>query len=47
MSKRVTIVIDEKIDKQLRVIQCNLIIDDGKSHSYSQVLNDTLKKVLK
>jgi len=47
MSKRITIVIDEKIDKQLRRIQANLILDDGESHSFSQVLNDTLKKALK
>lgn len=47
MSKRVTIVIDETIDKQLRRIQANLILKDGNNHSYSRVLNDTLKKGLK
>lgn len=46
MSKRVTIVIDEKIDKALRRMQANLILKDGNSHSYSQVLNDVLKKGL-
>ena len=47
MSKRVTIVIDEKIDKELRLIQVKLIIADNQSHSFSQVLNDTLRKGLK
>ncbi len=47
MSKRVTITIDEKIDTTLRRIQVELMLADKKSHSYSQVLNDTLKKGLK
>ncbi len=47
MSKRVTIVIDKENDKALRRIQANLILKDGESHSFSQVLNDTLKKGLK
>ena len=47
MSKRVTIVIDEEIDTKLRTLQCQLMIKDKKSYSFSQVLNDTLKKVLK
>jgi len=45
-NKRITIVIDEKLEKQLRIMQANLILKDGQSHSFSQVLNDTLKKVL-
>lgn len=47
MSKRITIVIDSKIDQQLRRIQANLILKDGQSHSFSAVLNDTLRKGLK
>jgi len=47
MSKRVTIVIDKENDRALRRIQANLILKDGESHSFSQVLNDTLKKGLK
>ena len=47
MSKRVTIVIDTEIDKTIRRKQANLILDDGESHSYSQVLNDILRKGLK
>jgi len=45
-TKRITIVIDETIDKALRRIQANLILKDGKNHSFSQVLNDVLKKGL-
>lgn len=47
MSKRVTVVIDETIDKELRVRQVKLILADNKSHSFSQVLNDVLRKGLK
>lgn len=47
MLKRVTITIDDKIDKTLRRMQANLILLDGESHSYSQVLNDTLRQGLK
>ena len=47
MSKRVTIVIDKEIDKALRRIQANLILKDGECHSFSAVLNDTLRKGLK
>ena len=47
MNKRITIVINENLEKKLRIIQANLILKDGKSHSFSQVLNDTLAKVLK
>lgn len=45
-TKRITIVIDETIDKALRRIQANLILKDGLNHSFSKVLNDTLKKGL-
>lgn len=45
-TKRITIVIDTTIDKALRRIQANLILKDGESHSFSQVLNNTLKKGL-
>ncbi len=47
MSKRVTIVIDDDLDKKLRVRQAKLIQQTNSSHSYSRVLNETLRKVLK
>ena len=47
MSKRVTIMIDEDIDHKLRIRQANVIKMNQTSYSYSRVLNDTLRKVLK
>lgn len=45
-TKRITIVIDASIDKALRKIQATLILKDGLNHSFSGILNDTLKKGL-
>ncbi len=39
--------IDDDIDKKLRIRQARLIEKDKKSISYSRVLNDTLRKSLK
>ena len=47
MSKRVTIMIDEDLDKKLRLRQAKLIQQEQSSYSYSKVLNETLRKVLK
>ena len=47
MSKRVTIMIDDDLDKKLRLRQAKLIQSEQASYSYSKVLNDTLRKVLK
>jgi len=47
MSKRVTIMIDEDLDKKLRLRQAKLIQQEQSSVSYSRVINDLLKKVLK
>ena len=47
MSKRVTIMIDEDLDKKLRLKQAKLISQEQTSYSYSRVLNDTLRKTLK
>ena len=47
MGKRVTIVIDEDLDKKLRLRQAKMIQQEQTSYSYSRVLNDTLRKVLK
>ena len=46
MSKRVTIMIDETIDKKLRYKQAKLIEKNEGSVSFSRVLNDTLRKCL-
>ena len=47
MSKRVTIVIDDYIDKKLRNLQAKIIQRENSSYSFSRVVNDALRKVLK
>ena len=47
MSKRVTIMIDNDLDKKLRLCQAKLISQEQASFSYSKVLNDILRKALK
>ena len=47
MSKRVTIIIDDDLDKKLRIRQAKIIQQEQFSYSYSRVVNDTLRKVLK
>lgn len=47
MSKRVTIMIDEDLDKKLRTLQAKMIKQEQISYSYSKTLNETLRKQLK
>ncbi len=47
MSKRVTIMIDDDLDKKLRFRQAKLIAQEQSSYSYSRVLNEVLRKSLK
>ena len=47
MSKRVTIMIDDDLDKKLRLRQAKAIEKDQTSHSYSKVLNEVLREGLK
>ncbi len=47
MNKRVTIVFDDDLDKKLRLLQSKMILKNQTSYSYSRVVNDTLRKVLK
>jgi hypothetical protein len=44
MSKRITIMIDDDLDKKIRMIQAKMIQTTVSSVSYSRVINDTLKK---
>jgi len=46
MNKRVTIIIDDDIDKKLRILQAKIIQQTQSSRSYSSVVNDALRKVL-
>lgn len=47
MSKRVTIMIDDDIDRKLRNRQAKTIQQEQASCSFSKVLNDVLRKSLK
>jgi len=47
MSRRVTIVIDDDLDKKIRFRQAKMIQQDNSSHIYSRVLNEILRKSLK
>ncbi len=46
MTKRVTIMIDEDLDKKLRLHQAKMIQKNQTSFSYSKALNETLRKTL-
>ncbi len=46
MSKRITIMIDDDLDKKIRLRQAKLIQQEQSSYSYSRVVNDTLRKSL-
>ncbi len=46
MSQRVTIVIDDDINKKLHQIQANAISKTSQSVSFSRVLNMELRKLL-
>ena len=47
MSKRVTIMIDEDLDKKIRLRQAKLIQQNQSSYSFSKTLNEVLRKSLK
>ncbi len=47
MSNRVTIMIDEDLDKKLRLLQAKMIQQTKSAYSFSKVLNETLRKSLK
>ena len=47
MSKRVTIMIDDDLDKKLRLRQAKMIQQEQSSYSYSRVINESLRKILK
>ena len=47
MSRRVTIMIDEDLDKKIRLRQAKHIQQEQSSYSYSRVLNETLRKSIK
>ncbi|WP_179370959.1 hypothetical protein [Nitrosopumilus ureiphilus] len=46
MRKRITIMIDDDLDKKLRTRQAKTIQKEQTSCSYSQTLNEALRKTL-
>jgi len=47
MAKRKTIMIEDDLDRKLRVIQAKTIQSTSSSVSYSKIVNETLRKQLK
>jgi len=47
MTKRVTIMIDDDLDKKLRLRQAKMILQEQSAYSYSRVLSEALRKALK
>jgi len=47
MAKRVTIMLDEDLDKKLRLIQAKAIQSTNSSVSFSSTLNEVLRNNLK
>ena len=47
MARRVTVMIDDSLDKKIRTKQVEMIQKENKSVSYSSVINLFLKKSLK
>jgi hypothetical protein len=46
MAKRVTIMLDEDLDRKIRVKQSKLIQKTNESVSFSKVINETIRKAL-
>ena len=47
MAKRVTIMLEEELDKKVRLLQAKLIREEAKSVSFSSVINNILAKEFK
>ncbi len=47
MAKRITVVLDDVVAKKLRTIQSKKLAKSAESVSFSRVINDELRKVLK
>ncbi len=47
MGKRITIVIDDDLDKKLQLRQAKIIQQKSSSCSFSRVINECLRKSLK
>ena len=47
MTKRITVMIKDDLDKKLRLKQSKMIVKESKAISYSSVVNQILRKNLK
>jgi hypothetical protein len=47
MAKRVTVMIDDDVDKKIRMIQAKMIQTTSGSVSYSKTVNELLEKGIK
>ena len=47
MNRRISMMIDDDLDKKLRTLQAKRIRQEQASCSYSRVVNDSLREVLK
>ena len=47
MSKRITIIIDDDLNKKIRIIQAKNISEKLTPYSFSKTLNDVIRKGLK
>lgn len=46
-AKRITIMVENELDKKVRLRQAKLIQADQKTHSYSSVINELVRKALR
>jgi len=46
MGRRVTIMIEDSIDKKIRQFQAKMIQKENTTYSYSKAVNDLLRKTL-
>ena len=44
MAKRVTVLIDDDLDKKIRTKQAKTIQEEQRTCSYSKIINETLRK---
>lgn len=47
MSKRITVVMNDDLDKKIRLYQVKIMQRTNSSYSYSAAINDTIRKALK
>ena len=46
MKKRVTVIIDDKLDKKNKTVTSKKIQEENFSYSYSQAVNDLIQKAI-